>query len=151
MDDVGSFHVGEAATFSVSSPNSNTDTSAAQSILDCPDAHVTLVLVGDTLSEGVASIHSAIKNPILRKHFLAINAKRILTQDSLSYADVLKAAQQVQEPEVVMSSHEAKKLEEQLRHAKASCAAKMFEDVEAALQNLQNSQKTLAEELRVSR
>jgi hypothetical protein len=81
---------------------------AAMKILSTPDALLTLVLGGDHLKEGIAAIHTALKNPVLRPHFAYIEAKRLAQRFGKRKAN-LKAASELIDESTIMSPAEIKK------------------------------------------
>ena len=54
---------------------------AAHTVLATPDAHVVLVVGGDHLEEGIAAIQTGVADKVLRPHFAAIEAKRLVGLD----------------------------------------------------------------------
>ncbi|MCU0527717.1 MAG: hypothetical protein MUF72_23210 [Elainella sp. Prado103] len=81
---------------------------AARQILATPDTLLTLVLGGDHLTDGIAAIQTALKNPVLRPHYAYIEAKRLAKRFGERKAN-LKIAQELIEKSTVMSPTEAEK------------------------------------------
>jgi hypothetical protein len=82
---------------------------AAYKVLASPDALLTMVLGGDHLADGIDTIHSALKNPVLRPHFAYVEAKRLSTRFGKRKAD-LKTAADLMDDSTVMSPAEIKKM-----------------------------------------
>lgn len=70
---------------------------AALRIMQTPDAVVTLAVGGDHLAEGIAAIHVALGNDVLRPHYAYVEARRLATgfqqrpPDLAAAADLIKA------------------------------------------------------------
>jgi hypothetical protein len=65
---------------------------AALHVLSTPDAHLTLVLGGDHLTEGIDAIQDALQNPVLRPHYEFIEAKRLAQRFGKRRPDLKAAA-----------------------------------------------------------
>lgn len=81
---------------------------AALKVLSTPDALLTLVLGGDHLLDGIETIQTALKNPVLRPHFAYIEAKRVAERFGKRKAN-LKAASDLIDDSTVMSPAEVKR------------------------------------------
>ena len=81
---------------------------AALKILSSADTLLTLALSGDHLEEGIAAIHTALKNPVLRPHFAYIEAKRLAQRFGKRKSN-LKAASELIDESTIMSPSEIKK------------------------------------------
>ena len=88
---------------------------AALRILRTPDAVVALAVGGDHLAEGIAAIHAALANDVLRPHYAYIEAKRVATGFHERPPNLAAAADLIA-PETVMSAAEIEKAAE-LVHA----------------------------------
>lgn len=92
----------------VSSAADEAHAQAAQKVLASPDALLTLILGGDHLDEGIAAIHAALNNPVLRPHFAYIEAKRIAERFGKRRSKLKEAADLIDES-TVMSPAEIKR------------------------------------------
>ena len=71
------FGVTGETTVMVGPAESKEHADAALKVLSTPDAHLTLVLGGDFLLEGVEAIQAAVDNPVLRPHYAVAEARRL--------------------------------------------------------------------------
>lgn len=90
---------------------------AAMKILSTPDTLLSLAITGDHLTNGNEAINVALQNPVLRPHYLYIEAKRLAKPFGKRKRDI-KGAVNLLKQESVMSKSEIKK------------AVKLFEEVE---------------------
>jgi hypothetical protein len=81
---------------------------AALKVLSTPDALLTLVLGGDHLADGIETIQTALKNPVLRPHYAYIEAKRVAERFGKRKAN-LQAASELIDDSTVMSPAEIKR------------------------------------------
>src|SRR5207237_7343503 len=65
---------------------------AAFKILATPDTLLSLAIGGDHLVEGNNAVRAAIGNPILRRHFAVVEAKRLLSRDPEGTDPITKEA-----------------------------------------------------------
>lgn len=98
---------GDASLF-VTGAASASHAAAAHQVLAVPDVHLVLALGGDHLADGIRVIAGALKDDVLRPHFAAIEARRIL---GLSRRTAKRAdAAEYLFADAVMSPSEAGKL-----------------------------------------
>jgi hypothetical protein len=76
-------------------------------VLSTPDTLLTLVLGGDHVKDGIAAIHEALRNPVLRPHYAHIEAKRLATRFGKRKPDY-KAAAELLDDAAVLSPAEIK-------------------------------------------
>jgi hypothetical protein len=81
---------------------------AALKVFSTPDALLTLVLGGDHLADGIETIQTALKNPVLGPHYAYIEAKRVAERFGKRKAN-LKAASELIDDLTVMSPAEIKR------------------------------------------
>jgi hypothetical protein len=81
---------------------------AALWIMQTPDAVVTLALGGDHLEEGIAAIHAALGNDVLRPHYAYIEAKRLATGFQQRPPDLAGAADLIESDTVMTGAEVAK-------------------------------------------
>jgi hypothetical protein len=86
----------------------------AKMLLTTPDAHLTLVLGGDHLPDGVQVIKAAIENPVLRPHYAYVEARRLMERFMQRKPDLRKAATLIQ-VDTVMSPAEIQRTAETVR------------------------------------
>jgi hypothetical protein len=95
---------------------------AALKVLSTPDAHLTLVLGGDHLADGVEAIQSAVADPVLRPHYAMAEARRVgwafqdRKPDFKTVADLL-------DDSAVLTAGEVKRAAEMVRQGDAPVAA----------------------------
>lgn len=81
---------------------------AARKVLATPDTLLSLVVGGDHLKDGIAAIHAALENPILRPHFAHVEAKRLARGCGKRNPDLLKTAAELIDETAVLSPAEIK-------------------------------------------
>jgi hypothetical protein len=86
---------------------------AALKVLSTPDTVLTLALGGDHLKEGIAAIHAALNQKVLRPHFAWIEAKRLAQRFGKREPDLEAAANLIDE-ETTMSAAEYRKAQKLL-------------------------------------
>jgi hypothetical protein len=105
---------------------------AALQVLSTPDAHLTLVLGGDHLPEGVKAIQAAVKNPVLRPHYAMAEARRVGYEFQGRKTDIKTVADLIDE-DAVLSAAEVKR------------AAQMVKKCDAPAQTVKKIAKVLKE------
>jgi hypothetical protein len=101
--------VGES-TVLVTEPKTPKDAAVAHKVLATPDTHLVLVLGGYHLKDGMSAIAQALSNEILRPHFAAIEAKRLVKPFLEVKPEISKASKLMRTKGVVISPAEDIKL-----------------------------------------
>jgi hypothetical protein len=84
---------------------------ASLSVLSCPDLLLTLAIGGDHLDHGIAALHVAMNNPILRPHYAIVEAKRVGRRFGKRKPD-LETARKLLDDAAVLSPAEIKRAAE---------------------------------------
>jgi len=97
---------------------------AALKVLSTPDALLVLALGGDHLVDGLAAVHAALDNAVLRPHFAFVEAKRVGERFNNRRPDLKRAAELIDEA-AVMSGAEIKKAAKLVKAAGADASLHM--------------------------
>jgi hypothetical protein len=97
--------------------------SAALAVLSEPDTLLTLAIGGDHLTNGIAAVHAALQDDILRPHYAHIEAKRLAQRFRKRKPD-LKGAADLIDADTVMTPAEIKKAAELVAADASTAGAK---------------------------
>lgn len=102
---------------------------SAHQVLTTPDVHLVLALGGDHLDEGIAAVHSALKNKTLRPHFAYTEARRVGTRFMKRAANAKAAAELLED--AVLSYRELDKAANILKNGKDASSKKTAKVLQA--------------------
>ncbi|HSA81610.1 MAG TPA: hypothetical protein VLE23_12385 [Geminicoccaceae bacterium] len=130
--------VAGSATVMVTAAVTAGHAAAAHKVLKTPDAHLVLAIGGDHLEEGIEAIEAALGEPVLRRHFAVIEAKRLAKRFGKRKPD-MKAVAALVDDAAVMSGMEAAKMVTALKASGVE-----GEPVKAVAKTLKSRAKRLA-------